>query len=193
MNLLTDLWPWYIGGPIMGLSVLLMIYTTGRQFGISLSLKAACGLAAEKLFKSRPFADYSWQDDRWRLFYVGGIIAGGFIGSILLGASHGPDIASATIAHLSDAGIRDFSGINPSEIFGPEAFHSFPVMIYLFVGGIFIGFGSRYANGCSSGHAIMGLSYFQLASLVAAVSFMVGGILMANFLLPWVLKNLVLI
>jgi uncharacterized membrane protein YedE/YeeE len=56
------------------------------------------------------------------------------------------------------------------------------------VGGFLVGFGTRYAGGCTSGHAIMGLSNLQWPSLVATISFMVGGFIMANLILPFILK-----
>jgi uncharacterized membrane protein YedE/YeeE len=56
------------------------------------------------------------------------------------------------------------------------------------LGGFLVGFGTRYAGGCTSGHAIMGLSNLQLPSLIATISFMVGGFVMVNLILPYILS-----
>jgi len=55
-------------------------------------------------------------------------------------------------------------------------------------GGILIGFGTRWAGGCTSGHAISGLSNLQLPSLIAVIGFFIGGIIMTYFLLPTILS-----
>jgi uncharacterized membrane protein YedE/YeeE len=55
-------------------------------------------------------------------------------------------------------------------------------LIWMFVGGLFIGFGTRMAGGCTSGHGIFGMSNFELPSLVSTISFMTGGIVTTQLL-----------
>lgn len=183
-NLLYSPWPWYVGGPALGLAVLAMIYITGKQFGISLALKAGCVAASESVLRFSPFKNYQWRDDAWRLFFATGLMAGGFIALYLLNDNQSVAIAPATVEHLRSLGIQDFSSILPSELFGNNALSNPAILVYLFSGGVLIGFGSRYANGCTSGHGIMGLSYFQLASLVAVTGFFIGGVVATHWIFP---------
>jgi uncharacterized membrane protein YedE/YeeE len=52
----------------------------------------------------------------------------------------------------------------------------------LLVGGVLIGFGTRYAGGCTSGH-VSGLSNLQIPSLKAVIGFF-GGLIMSYFYSP---------
>jgi len=97
-------------------------------------------------------------------------------------------VAPALVKELKDYKIDDYSKLVPSEIFSWESLFSLRGLILLVGGGFLVGFGSRYAGGCTSGHAIMGLSNLQVPSLIATISFMVGGFIMANLILPYILK-----
>ncbi len=187
IDFLSQPWPWWVGGPLLGLTVPLLMILTGKQLGIALCFKPPLSILFGKYI---PFFNYPWRNDLWRLFFVLGIAIGGFIGIVVLPQSSGPAISASTVADLQALGIHDFSSLLPSELFGAMASHSLPVISLLIGGGFLIGFGSRYANGCTSGHAIMGLSYFQLASLIAAVGFFIGGILMTYLILPLLLGGM---
>jgi uncharacterized membrane protein YedE/YeeE len=76
----------------------------------------------------------------------------------------------------------------PEQLFNWQQLLTVRGFIVIVLGGFLVGFGTRYAGGCTSGHAIMGLSNLQLPSLIATLSFMAGGFIMANVILPFLLK-----
>jgi uncharacterized membrane protein YedE/YeeE len=186
IEFLRQPWPWWIGGPMIGLFVPALLLLTNRAFGISSSLRhmvAACfPRSTLEYFK------YDWkQAGGWNLFFVGGVIFGGFVAGILL-AGPGVDLAAATRADLTALGIRDFSGLMPDDLYSLEGLLSWQGMILLVLGGFFVGFGARYADGCTSGHGVFGLANFQLSSLVAVGGFFVGGLVMTHLILPLLLR-----
>jgi uncharacterized membrane protein YedE/YeeE len=95
------------------------------------------------------------------------------------------DLNPKTVAELSQLGFDAPNGkLAPNTMFGTTAFQSPKMILILIFGGFLIGFGSRYAGGCTSGHAIQGLSNLQLPSLKAVIGFFIGGLLMAHFIFP---------
>jgi uncharacterized membrane protein YedE/YeeE len=95
------------------------------------------------------------------------------------------NINPKTIAQLAQLGIDSPKGkLMPDALFGAQIWQSPKSILILLIGGILIGFGTRYAGGCTSGHAISGLSNLQLPSLKAVIGFFIGGLIMAHFLLP---------
>jgi hypothetical protein len=122
------------------------------------------------------------------MFFVGGILIGGFIAAQFLANPNPVQINPALVTELKGYGINDYSTLLPSEIFSWESLLSLRGFILLVGGGFLVGFGARYAGGCTSGHAIMGLSDLQVPSLIATISFMVGGFIMANLILPFILR-----
>ena len=134
------------------------------------------------------FVDYfkvDWKSRKWSLIFVLGLVIGGFISSHFLTPSEVIALNPETISDLADIGFSD-AGQNylPDEIFGIDALFSVKGFLILLVGGILIGFGTRYAGGCTSGHAITGLSSLQLPSLIATIGFFIGGLIMTWFLIP---------
>jgi uncharacterized membrane protein YedE/YeeE len=97
-------------------------------------------------------------------------------------------LGEATVERLTSMGITDFNTLLPQEVFNWDELFTLRTLIITVIGGFFVGFGARYAGGCTSGHAIMGLSLFQLASLIAVIGFFIGGLLMSHFFLPTILK-----
>jgi uncharacterized membrane protein YedE/YeeE len=93
-------------------------------------------------------------------------------------------ISDATRADLLALGITDLTGMIPSDVFAFEALLTLPGAVVILLGGFLVGFGARYANGCTSGHAISGLSNLQLSSLVVVIGFFIGGLVSAHLLLP---------
>lgn len=185
MDFLLKPWPWYVAGPLIGLTVPALLLLGNKPFGISSSLRHICAAC----FPSNlSFFNYNWRDEAWNLAFVAGICAGGFVGGTLLQNPNSMLIADHTREVLSSAGITDFSGLLPLDLFSTESIVSPKGFIFLVLGGFLVGFGTRYAGGCTSGHAIMGLSNLQWPSLVATVCFMVSGILTTQFLLPILLK-----
>lgn len=186
IDFLTQPWPWYIAGPIIGLMVPLMLLLGGKAFGFSSNFRhicAACVPANINFFK------YDWKKDGgWNLLFLVGTILGGFLGGILLANPDPIQLSSATVSALqSDLGISDFSGFVPSEVFNWESLLTVPGFLVLVVGGFLIGFGTRYAGGCTSGHAISGLANLQIGSLIAVIGFFIGGLLMTYLILPLIL------
>jgi uncharacterized membrane protein YedE/YeeE len=55
----------------------------------------------------------------------------------------------------------------------------------LVAAGVFVGFGSVWGNGCTSGHGVCGLSRLSVRSLVATVTFMATGILTVFVMRHW--------
>jgi uncharacterized membrane protein YedE/YeeE len=183
MDFLTRPWPWYVAGPLIGLAVPLVYLYAGRKWGISSTFRDVC---AATFPGDIEYFRYSWRNlGAWRLTMALGLIIGGFIA-----AATGPDevaISAATRADLTALGLTDFSGVVPSEIFSWSALTTLPGLVLIVGGGFLVGFGTRYANGCTSGHAISGLSALRVTSLVAVIGFFVGGLLSTHVLLPLIL------
>lgn len=184
MELIKQPWPWYVAGLIIGLIVPALLILGNKHFGISSNLRhicAACFPADIKFFK------YDWKKEIWNFYFVGGILVGGFIAAQFL--SNGQDILvnPKLVEELSNYGISDYSKIVPVDLFTLDKLFTLKGFIMMVGGGFLVGFGTRYAGGCTSGHAIMGLSNLQWPSLVATICFMVGGFIMANFILPYLL------
>ena len=177
-------WPWYVAGALIGLTVPYLLLVGNKTFGISSSLRhlcAACIPANIKFFK------YDWKKEAWNLFFVVGIAAGAFLGAQFLSNPDPIVLAGPTQAYLATKGITDTTQLLPAEIFSWDQLFTLRGFIFLVAGGFLVGFGTRYAGGCTSGHAIMGLSSLQWPSLVATVMFMLGGIIMTWFILPSIL------
>ncbi|GAB3565751.1 YeeE/YedE family protein [Spirosoma luteolum] len=186
IHFLTQPWPWYVAGPLIGLTVPALLLLGNKAFGISSSLRHIC---AACLPAGIDFFNYDWRKESWNLWFVGGIAVGGFIGAQLLPNPGAMQITPATVQALQGLGIHDFtSGLMPADIFSWDNLLSLKGLIFLVLGGFLVGFGTRYAGGCTSGHAIMGLSNLQWPSLVATISFMVGGFAMTHLGLPYLLQ-----
>ena len=186
LALLREPWPWYVAGPLIGLVVPFVYWYGGRKWGVSQSLQHLCAATAPGKIE---YLRYDWRKEgAWNLTMVVGVVAGGFVGGRLLS---GPEdevaISEATRSDLAALGVRDFSGMMPSDVFSLEALLTPAGLVMILLGGFLVGFGARYANGCTSGHAISGLANLQLSSLVAVVGFFVGGLISAHFLLGVIL------
>lgn len=181
---LMNPWPWYVSGPLIGLTVPLLLLIGNKTFGISSSMRHVC---ASCFPANIPFFKYDWKKERWNLFFVAGILFGAVLTSKFLVTGLMPDINPKLTEELAGYGIS-VSGIIPESLVSWSSLFSLKGFLMMVVGGFLVGFGTRYAGGCTSGHAIMGLSSLQLPSLIATCCFMAGGILMANFILPLILS-----
>lgn len=184
ISFLQQPWPWYVAGPLIGLLVPVLLLTGNKTFGISSNFRHICAACAPA---NIPFFRYNWKSQAWNLIFALGILAGGWIAAVWLSNGQPAAIHPALAADLSQYGIVPEAAIVPSSLFGIDQIFTVRGLILMVGGGLLVGFGTRYAGGCTSGHSIMGLSSLQWPSLVATVAFMAGGLLMANFLLPYIL------
>ena len=185
-DILTQPWPWYVAGPLIGLVVPFVYWYGGKKWGVSSSLQHLCAAALPGKIE---YFNYDWwKKGSWHLAMAAGMVLGGLLGGRVLS---NPDdvvaISDATRADLAEMGITDFSGLIPSDVMSFEALFTLPGVVLVIVGGFLVGFGARYANGCTSGHAISGLANLQLSSLVVVMGFFIGGLISAHLLLPIVL------
>jgi len=177
-------WPWYVAGPLIGLTVPALLLLGNKSFGISSSFRhinAAC--APAKI----PFFEYDWKKETWNLVFVLGILVGGMIAGIFLSDPDTIVVAESTQADLAALGITDFSSLLPTDIFSWENLFTLRGLFFFVIGGFMVGFGTRYAGGCTSGHAIMGNSNLQWPSFVATIFFMIGGFTMTHLILPYIM------
>lgn len=182
MELISLTWPWYVSGFLIGLVMLCLNYF-GKVFGMSSNLRTLCTIAGAERFAD--FFKFNWKDQIWNLMVVLGAMVGGFVAVHFLHNDSNVTLNPATIVQLAELNIDAPNGkMAPDFLFGNAVFQSPKIILILIIGGILIGFGSRYAGGCTSGHAISGLSNLQLPSLKAVVGFFVGGLIMAHFILP---------
>ncbi|MGO3707770.1 MAG: YeeE/YedE family protein [Mesonia hippocampi] len=182
MNWILQPWPWYVSGPLIALVMFLLLYL-GKNFGMSANLRTLCSLSGAG--KSCSFFNFDWKAQRWNLIVMIGAVIGGFIASNFLSENQVPAINPKTTAQLHEIGI-DSAGeaYVPTEFFGEEAFSNPKTLLLLLVGGLFVGFGARYAGGCTSGHSISGISNLQLPSLIATIGFFIGGLIMVHLIFP---------
>jgi uncharacterized membrane protein YedE/YeeE len=157
MEATLNVWPWYIAGPLMGLFVPLLLVVGNKLLGISGSFEHICSI----LLNTKIFAasGYNASANRWKFFFVIGITLGGLAAKLFLGTG---DVS-----------------------FLPQQYYKLKGLIFLFTGGFFVGFGTRYANGCTAGNTISGIPTFQLSGLIATISFFVGGLIYTHYLFPF--------
>jgi len=177
-------WPWYVSGLLIGLMVPLLLWVGNKSLGISSSMRHICAIAVPAKI---PFFTYEWRNHSWNLIFVVGLLLGGIIGGFLLGGNADVAISEATRTDLQELGIQNFDGLMPMELFSSANILSLNGLIFLVIGGLLVGFGTRYAGGCTSGHTIFGLATLQWPSLVATISFFIGGLLVTHFVLPLIL------
>jgi len=178
-------WPWYVAGPLIGLTVPALLILGNKSFGISSSLRHVC---ASCMPANIPFFKYDWKKEVWNLFFVFGIFLGGAIAINFLSNANPIEVNPKLATELAGYGITNFNNLVPQDIINWQSLFTLKGFIVMIIGGFLVGFGTRYAGGCTSGHAIMGLSNLQLPSLIATISFMIGGFIMANLILPFILS-----
>ena len=176
LELLKQPWPWYVAGGIIGLTVPALLLLGNKHFGISANLRHACAALLPAKIK---FFQYNWKKEFWNLFFVGGVAIGAFLATHFLSNPEPVIVAPALLAELKSYGIQDHAKVLPLELFSFESLFTLRGLIMLVGGGFLVGFGTRYAGGCTSGHSIMGISNLQVPSMIATASFMAGGFLMA--------------
>jgi len=182
MNSLYAPWPWYSSG-VMIAFIMFLLLKVGKSFGMSSNLKTLCTIcgAGNKV----SFFNFDWKENKWSLIVVLGAIIGGFIASKFLTQNFAVDINAATIENLNTLGFKSAGkAYLPIELYSNKVFYDVKGLLLLAIGGLLVGFGARYANGCTSGHAISGLSNLQLPSLIAVIGFFIGGLVMVYVIFP---------
>ncbi|TCJ15046.1 YeeE/YedE family protein [Parasulfuritortus cantonensis] len=186
-NLLSWLnapWPWYVAGPLIGLMVPLMLVIGNRSFGISNNLRHLCAITQPNQIDV-DFFKYDWKEHTWSLVFVIGTGLGGFLAGVVFANPDPVALSPAAVAMIHNWGFAAPAGLLvPPELFDPTLRN----LTFLFAAGVLVGFGTRYAGGCTSGHAITGLSTLQLASVYAVLGIFAGGLLSAWLLVPHLLK-----
>ena len=185
LETLSKPWPWYVAGPLIGLVVPALLLLGNKTFGISSSLRHICAACIPAKI---PFFQYDWKKEVWNLFFVTGITLGGFIAANTLSNPAPMQLNPSLVEYLHQFGITDFNHLVPVEIFNWSSVLTLKGFILTVLGGFLVGFGTRYAGGCTSGHSITGIANLQVPSMIATCCFMAGGFLMANVILPLILK-----
>jgi uncharacterized membrane protein YedE/YeeE len=178
-------WPWYVAGPLIGLTVPILLIIGNKSFGISSSLRHICAACIPAKI---PFFQYEWKKEVWNLVFVTGIFLGGIIAATALASPEPVRIHEQLRVELQSYGITQLSSLVPEQLFNWDSLFSLRGFLLMVVGGFLVGFGTRYAGGCTSGHAIMGISNLEWPSVIATCCFMIGGFLMANWILPFILS-----
>ncbi len=181
LEFISQPWPWYVSGILIAATMFVLLYF-GKSFGFSSNLKTICTICGGGKFV--PFFDFNWRSQTWNLVFLVGAILGGYIAAQFLSTGEPVRISEATISDLAALGFSRPESVQPEELYSLESAFTLKGFILLALGGLMVGFGSRWAGGCTSGHAISGLSDLQLPSLIAVIGFFAGGLLMTHLLMP---------
>jgi|SRR5690625_90555 len=185
IELLRDPLPWYVAGPLIGLVVPMLLLIGGKQFGVSANFRHTCAACMPGKVE---YFQYNWRrEGAWNLIFVLGAVLGGFIGGSLLNNPEPVNLSPQTLNELQQLGVSDFSGLIPTDLFSWTNLASWQGLVIMVAGGFLVGFGARYAGGCTSGHAINGLADLQFGSLLAVIGFFVGGLFITHLVLPFLL------
>lgn len=182
MYWIYDPWPWYVSGPMIAL-VMFLLLMVGKKFGMSSNLRTMCTICGAGTKAS--FFRFDWKSQKWNLVVILGAVIGGYIGSQFLSKDTAVAISPGAVKDLNELGFTSAGkSYLPVELFDPASLLDLKMVSLLVIGGLLVGFGARYAGGCTSGHAISGLSELQLPSLIAVIGFFIGGLTMIHFLFP---------
>lgn len=186
LELISQPWPWYVAGPMISLIMFLLLYF-GKNFGLSSNLQTMCCIVGGG--KCAELFNFNWKTQSWNLIFIAGTITGGYLSSNFLTLNKSIQVSENVISQLSSYGISNIGvELLPAELFHYDVLFTTRGLIMIVIGGFLVGFGSRYAGGCTSGHAISGLSDLQVPSLIAVIGFFIGGLLMTYFILPHILQ-----
>ncbi|WP_020567894.1 YeeE/YedE family protein [Neolewinella persica] len=193
IDIIQGPWHWSVSGLLISGVMFALLYA-GKQFGVSSNLRTMCSIAGAG--KNVDFFKFDWKAQRWNLLFIGGAVIGGFIATTFLANPDPVAISSATEAYLASLSIdapssgKQGGGFVPHELFSLAEW-SWASLFFLLFGGFLVGFGTRWAGGCTSGHAISGLSNLQVPSLIAVIGFFIGGLIMTWFIMPHLLTTYV--
>lgn len=181
IDFIMNPWPWWFSGLIIA-SIMFFLLFFGKSFGFSANLRTMCTIAGAG--KRVKFFDFNWKTQSWNLVFLLGAILGGFIANQFLSNNEPLVLAESTVQDLAAYGFSRPTETQPAELFSWEAVLTLKGFLILAVGGILVGFGARYAGGCTSGHAISGISDLQVPSMIAVVGFFIGGLVMTYLIFP---------
>ncbi len=182
MDFLFEPWPWYMAGTFIAIIMFSLIYF-GENFGLSNNLRTICSAIGGGKYSD--FFKIDWKKQKWNLILIIGTIIGGFLASTFLNNQQPIQLNPKTISSLQDLGFQEpGKHYLPHELFNISSHFSFKKLFILIMSGFFVGFGARYAGGCTSGHAISGLSHLQVPSLIAVIGFFIGGLIMTHIFIP---------
>jgi uncharacterized membrane protein YedE/YeeE len=185
VNLIPHPLPWYVAGPLIGLMVPALLLLGNKAFGISTNFRHLCAAVAPCGLQ---YFSHDWKRlGSWNLAFLAGLFVGAAI-AYHLAPPPAIAISARTVDALRGLGLHDFSGLAPREVFAWSALLTVRGLVSIVLGGFLVGFGTAYAGGCTSGHAIAGLADLQPASLLAVCGFFAGGLAATYLLLPIVLR-----
>jgi uncharacterized membrane protein YedE/YeeE len=184
MPFITHPLPWYVAGPLIGLVVPALLLLGNKSFGISSNFRHVCAAIAPC---GLDFFEHDWKrTGLWNLVFLAGVFTGATLAAWL--APPPVTIAQHTIDALRGLGLGETGGLAPAVIFSWASLLTVRGFVCIVVGGFLVGFGTAYAGGCTSGHAIAGLADLQVPSLVAVIGFFAGGLTTTYVILPWLLR-----
>jgi uncharacterized membrane protein YedE/YeeE len=185
IKIISQPWPWYISGPAIAGMMAILIFS-GKTFGFSANLSNVCSMLG--FGKRVKYFDFDWKKQQWNLWFLVGSVIGGYIAIHYLQSPQPLALSTATVADLQKLNIPFDGKLEPGSIFNWDYLFTRRGLLLFLGGGFFIGFGTRYAGGCTSGHAITGLSNLQLPSLIAVIGFFIGGLFTTHLLFPIIFK-----
>jgi uncharacterized protein len=178
-------WPWYVSGPAIAAIMAILVFS-GKTFGFSANLSNLCSLFG--FGKRVSYFNFDWKKQQWNLWFLVGSVIGGYIAVHYLQSPQPLSLSPSTIADLQKLKVPFDGKLEPGSIFNWQYLLTGKGLLLFLGGGFLIGFGTRYAGGCTSGHAISGLSNLQLPSLIAVTGFFIGGLFTTHLLFPVLFK-----
>jgi uncharacterized protein len=185
IKLFSQPWPWYVSGPAIALIMAVLIFS-GKTFGFSSNLSNICTMLGAG--KKVAYFNFNWKKQQWNLWFLVGSIIGGYLTAHYLQSPGHIDLSTATVKDLQKLNIPFDGNLEPGSIFNWNYLLTGRGILLFLGGGFLIGFGTRYAGGCTSGHAITGLSNLQVPSLIAVIGFFIGGLFTTHLLFPIIFK-----
>jgi uncharacterized membrane protein YedE/YeeE len=184
-DFISQPWPWYVAGPMIVVIMSILLFF-GKEFGLSANFRTMC--AADGADNMADFFKFDWQSQGWNLLVALGAVFGGYLAAHYFTSPDGniAHVSEATVESLKSLGFTYQQGEVPlvPEFYDWSALFTLKGLLIIVGGGFLVGFGARYAGGCTSGHAISGMSALQLGSLYAVIGFFAGGLFMTHVLFP---------
>lgn len=175
--------PWYIAGPLLGMVIPILYYIINKPLGVSTSFIQFCSMAVDRKQK---WIKMDLKQEKWRIFFILGLVIAGLIHHLTVD-KYQIAISQGTIDRLAAMNLQQNEGFQPNELWSFHSLTSPFHWILVMISGLLIGFGTRYAGGCTSGHTIMGISNLAPSSLLATLAFFAGGLIASWFIIPFLI------